>query len=512
MSRLSLYDLLIHGNTIHDQYLLKEKNQQRLFGLLQSAMHGKLSTFTNSPYTNALVKSLIEQNTKIWLNTEQINSLNYKSLKTLFLTENNAFGKFISYLKTQFGAIICPIFMTHWKMNHHAFELISRASNNKYSNMDVKITGPVIKCNMMKNKNIVFQPYLKRHKDLFHVQMKLVSTVVKKTVEQQQIPLPIKVHFNIECIAKKNYYATLHPRIMNTKWNNTFHITLPPEMWEISKQKKSANMCCGQQPETETAVSITTAIMIHNADDFGDVADIDTENLMLLADMTASTHSYTVPDILSTFYGISNSVVSVLDSISDIVFIVFLHGFSELQNYEDIELETTTKITNVLMVLSIGNLISVAIAISFYITSKTSIQLDWQKNMMRFLLILLSPCIAAFDWILQKIQTYNTDVLILSPECDGILLWFEQELVKNQIFVIESVFESCFQAVIQFMAVFVLKGLIYQDIYLYLSIAISLMVVVSKLILLSYNLKRIQMFFNLLCYFMDVFFALIFSV
>eukprot|EP01084_Bolivina_argentea_P245673 411244_1 len=117
--------------------------------------------------------------------------------------------------------------------------------------------------------------------------------------------------------------------------------------------------------------------MIHNADGIvNDNNDSTSMNTIVMADMTASATSYTVPDILSYFYGISNSVVSTLDSISDIAFIVFLWNFSDLQNYS-VDGETISKF---MMVLSVGNLVSVAITIALYITTKVNTTTIWQKK------------------------------------------------------------------------------------------------------------------------------------
>eukprot|EP01084_Bolivina_argentea_P301784 520732_1 len=73
MKRLSLFDLLIHGNNIHDETLLKNKNQKALTKLLQRVLNGEICNYTKYPYVNQLIESLTTQNDKIWLNTNQIN-------------------------------------------------------------------------------------------------------------------------------------------------------------------------------------------------------------------------------------------------------------------------------------------------------------------------------------------------------------------------------------------------------------------------------------------------------
>ena len=68
--------------------------------------------------------------------------------------------------------------------------------------------------------------------------------------------------------------------------------------------------------------------------------------------------------------------------------------------------------------------------------------------------------------------------------------------------------ESCFQMLIQFIAVFEFDG-IAQDIYLYVSIIISISVILSKFVLISYNPHRRIIAFNMYCYFLDIIFSFI---
>eukprot|EP01084_Bolivina_argentea_P000430 809_1 len=375
--------------------------------------------------------------------------------------------------------------------------------------MEVVVQGPIIKCPLSNEKFIVFQPYLTKIESIFNVEMKLISTPKD---------LPIKVHFDIDYKDEttKGYHASLHPREMDIKWNNTFHLTLSTN--DYNSKPISSNtlqlMCCKEkQQKSQQTIDITMSAMIHNTNEFGiDYEDIEATNTMVMAHLNSSKLSYAFPDILSIFYGISNSVISILDSISDILFILFLWGLSRIQSYESYEIEKDeTKTTYFLMTLSIGNLISVAIAIALYTTNKIQTE-PLQRTLLACLFFILSPCLPAFEWLLQKIRSHNRDVLLVYPESDGLLVWFEQELLRNQIFILESVFESCFQVMVQFIAVFALQSIEYKDGYLYTSISISLTVIMSKFILMSYNRKRSTILFNLLCYFMDVLLSLIFAL
>eukprot|EP01084_Bolivina_argentea_P204519 349275_1 len=377
--------------------------------------------------------------------------------------------------------------MTDWAMNEHTLNFIARTADKASAQTDIVIQGPIITCMLSHGKNIVFRPQLTKVQDLFHVEMKLISTYNT---------LSVKVHFNVECKKPSNYHISLHPRLMDVKWNNTFYITLP--FINIESGKK-------QVMETET-ISLALAIMIHNVEDFEvNVNDLDVANTIVKANMSSSAQSYRFPDILSIFYGVSNSVVSVLDSITDIMFIAFLLALNSVQNGEN-------KQISLLLVLSIGNMVSVAIAISVYVTNKIEMTSIWKTNAYRILFFVLSPGLAAFDWLLQRIQTYQSEAIVLAPETDGLLMWFQEELIRNEIFLLETVFESCFQIIIQLISVFVVEGFQYKDVYLYSSIMVSLLVIISKFILISYNAKRTVLFWNVFSYSLDVYFSLIFGV
>eukprot|EP01084_Bolivina_argentea_P084866 153438_1 len=75
MYRLSLFDLLIHGNTIFNDRLLSNKTQKNLLKTLKAVINDMLSDYTDSSYVNALIKSLTQEHNAIWLNIEQILSL-----------------------------------------------------------------------------------------------------------------------------------------------------------------------------------------------------------------------------------------------------------------------------------------------------------------------------------------------------------------------------------------------------------------------------------------------------
>eukprot|EP01084_Bolivina_argentea_P262950 444889_1 len=373
MNRISLFDLLIHGNMIFDKKLLKKKNQKRLLELLQSTLNGDISKYAKSSYVQSLIRCLIQQNDKIWLNVQQIQCLENRELRNMFITDHNEFGKFIMYLKTQFDVVICPIFITNWTTNENTFEFISRHENRKYKDIKFIVSGPTIKCVLSDRKTLVFQPQLTKIENIYHIQMKFISTYNA---------LPINVHFNVECKEANNYYRSLHPRWMDVKWNNTFHVILPP---------------------INRTMSIRISMMMHNTEQFGvNYKNIASTNMAIAADMTSVAHSFTLPDILSTVYGISNTVISVADSVSDILFIIFLWQFNVYLNEQEgivkdfagdfgdqsaimpdslfenaiEEFEVRSKF---LFMLSFGNLLSVAIIIAVYFTYKLQINPLWKK-------------------------------------------------------------------------------------------------------------------------------------
>eukprot|EP01084_Bolivina_argentea_P261051 441018_1 len=91
MNILSLYDLLAHGNIVHQKRLLKQSNQKRLCKLLKSIQDNAISM--QSPYAKSLILALTVENDKLWLNIQQIQQLS-NDLRALFVGVNDEFGEF----------------------------------------------------------------------------------------------------------------------------------------------------------------------------------------------------------------------------------------------------------------------------------------------------------------------------------------------------------------------------------------------------------------------------------
>eukprot|EP01083_Nonionella_stella_P074943 203447_1 len=195
---------------------------------------------------------------------------------------------------------------------------------------------------------------------------------------------------------------------------------------------------------------------------------------------------------------------------SDLFFIIVMWYYTDNRDFDnDDHFQHETKVTNVIAILAIGDLISIAIIIAVYAVYQSRIQ-SW-RVLLFLLFFILSPVLPAIEYLRDRLRKkHDIDNHIeVSLQYDGLLIWFKRELLRNEIFLIECVFESCFQIIIQFIAVFELKSLKHEDTYLYSSICISLLVVILKLILCSYNMNRKRMFFNCLCYFMDIFVSLL---
>eukprot|EP01084_Bolivina_argentea_P252446 423736_1 len=135
--------------------------------------------------------------------------------------------------------------------------------------------------------------------------------------------IKIKVHFNLEfkCEELGNYYTSLHPREMDVKNYNSFDATLPSIDVDLDQI---------------TNATLEMSIMLHNFKDF----DINVEGLDALnspemcQDMTQS-KIHQLADLLSIFYGISNGIISILDSLSDFTFIIFLWYYTKTQQYDN---------------------------------------------------------------------------------------------------------------------------------------------------------------------------------
>eukprot|EP01084_Bolivina_argentea_P055463 101676_1 len=244
------------------------------------------------------------------------------------------------------------------------------------------------------------------------------------------------------------------------------------------------------------------SIMLHNFEDFNvNYTDFTASNsLVVTQNMDHMNTSYKIVDLVSLFYGISNSIISILDSISDFVFVAFVW-----------EAATQNNNNGVFFVLTIANLIYVAMFISTYVIYRSRIQSLLNRFLGFFVFLILSSILPSLEWMLKRFEFENNRMLIVSPNHDGALLWFQQEFIRNQIFIIECMIESCFQLMIQFSAVFEFED-VGKNAYLFISMLISSAVVLSKFILLSYNMRKQMIFLNMLCYFMDILFSLIFAI
>eukprot|EP01083_Nonionella_stella_P091303 255254_1 len=483
---LTLYDLLVHGNTIYEKHLLTPKNQLRLSSILQHVIDDTIQEMSPSAYLDSLMKALMKKNQKLWLNIEQIKELQ-TGLKDMFMhqiasTQTHDFGMYLKYLQRTCDAVIYPIFRTRWQMTSQTFDLISRVSGDDDNKLIVVVEGEPVKCILSEHKQIVFRPQFTMVQCTGIVNVKMILQDVYHS-------RPIKVHFNLQCL-ELNYHASLHPRWMDVEERNSFDIALPPI---------DSNL------EHLDAIALNMSIMIHNLDAFGiKYRDLDELNTKIMTqNMEHSNITYKCADALSLFYGVCNSVVSVLDSISDIFFIVFMWHYTANREYHDNdELRHDSKTTTLLAVLCIGNLLSVSIIIALY----TSYRIASNQFCLFWVFLISSPVLPAFEYIWHRLEKRNDirNRIVVSLQYDGLLVWTKRELFRNRIFLIECISESCFQIIAQFVAVFALQSLISKDAYLYSSISISLIVIVSKLILCSYNMDRKRMVFNILCFCLDI--------
>eukprot|EP01084_Bolivina_argentea_P118001 209463_1 len=291
MNTLSLYDLLSHGNVVYNKKLLTETRQNKLCKLLKSIMKKQNS---KSSYVNSLISALTTQKDTVWLNIQQIQQLN-DNLKPMFISNDGELGEFISYLQTNHNVVISPVYTTNWEMTEHTFSLVKRAKE-KYEN--IVIAGSTVTCKLSQNKTITFQPQLHQIEGAFDIKMKLMDVYEKKQ---------IKIHFNLSCQQLNDYFTLLHPQIMDLGFNNSIDIMLPT---------------IDEKEESLKSINIEMSVMLHNFRDFDiDYSDVNLKESMLMTqNMNHSSASYEIADILSVFYGFSNSVFSVLDSISDVLF------------------------------------------------------------------------------------------------------------------------------------------------------------------------------------------------
>eukprot|EP01084_Bolivina_argentea_P080462 145736_1 len=100
----------------------------------------------------------------------------------------------------------------------------------------------------------------------------------------------IKIQFNLESMDLDGFYTSLHPRLMDIKFDNAFDIALP----SINEGKLQS-------------ISFRMSIILHNFEEFHTgYSDLSSLNLKLMTqNMDHGTKSYKVADCLSIFYGLS---------------------------------------------------------------------------------------------------------------------------------------------------------------------------------------------------------------
>ena len=242
------------------------------------------------------------------------------------------------------------------QVNEQTFQRIQKISDE--TKRDVMINGPVYRCVISDDQSIAFKTYLVKVDDAYHAQLQFAHAVPRGDIQ---------VHFNVHCDASVNFFQSSHPTLMDVKWNSTFHIRLP----QIDSHRDS--------------MTISISAMMHNLDTGVDSI----QNTLQATDMTTLAQQHALPDILSTTYGVSNSIISILDSISDIYFVVVLFILSAKDNAA-------------IATLAVGNLISSALGIGMYLSNGMG---DDFTAILGFacLFAAVSPIMPALTWVLDEV-------------------------------------------------------------------------------------------------------------
>eukprot|EP01084_Bolivina_argentea_P002667 4929_1 len=153
--------------------------------------------------------------------------------------------------------------------------------------------------------------------------------------------------------------------------------------------------------------------MIHNFEQFGiDIDDLSLDSKPITQEIIQTKKSYKIADFLSAIYGTSNGVMSICDSISDILFVLFLLVISNATEAKTI------------LVLTVGNLVSVGILISIYMCYQMKLNTYFLCLFPCFLIC--SPILPSVEWLFKKCERDERARLEVQPNSDGILLWFKQ--------------------------------------------------------------------------------------
>merc|ERR1719204_470359 len=98
-----------------------------------------------------------------------------------------------------------------------------------------------------------------------------------------------------------------------------------------------------------------------------------------------------------------------------------------------------------LIVLCLGNLLSSGLGVALILSKDTrSLPLRMAQTA---LFCALSTLLPALQWTAEKLQARDgqEQVLVIDPSSDGLLLWFQKEFIRNKLFLLETIQESCFQ-------------------------------------------------------------------
>lgn len=245
---------------------------------------------------------------------------------------------------------------------------------------------------------------------------------------------------------------------------------------------------------------LNLSIMIENVEEFGVSLDCYQQlpSSVLIKDIPEPLDGIT--KTFSFIIGLTNSILSIFDSVTDVMTMIYLSVYSWRLG----------------LLLVINYAAMTAITLCYYIYKIRS------RGHRRRYTAMMTPILLLFSWILASAEwmasylnmewvpdwlTHNDWTIRCSSEEDNLSIWTKTELKRNQFFLIEMLVESLWQFILCFVITFLYLREEHQTIGIIIfgvSLSISFVVFLSKLVLCSYSPHRSALCFNVSIFLLDI--------
>ena len=515
---LGLYDEITHGGFIkkYHEKNLSEKNQNKLLKLLEKTMkHGVKSVYDekNGVYMNRLYEFYLKSADHIYLNWHELAFLNENLCKLFYDKEHDCFGEWIKYLQSNVHSnklYIMPIFLFEWNLSSYIIKTLSNTLDTNFI-----ITGAPLLCEL-KTKNgkylVALTPYIEMlHNGLTKIALKL--SYVSPGINSIKLSYNLNISF---CESgNKGFYKHFSPVFMSIDIINGGLREYGEQHFEntsmIIKQVKSAIIIHELIDSNSKSIHI---IKQQNTDEI--------PSKFMITSKSSIQRKYL--NRISIFYALCNSLVSVMDVISDYY---VLYSWSKF--IEKHQTDSSGKTLFYVWLLSLLNILFVQIYycyvyVMYNFNKRKQCQYKYWLGVIS--LLILSPLLPFLDslgYFNKKIDFTNflkslgipiyskIKTVRLNSMKDEVRYFFRGYFSANRLIFVEITFESLFQLALQLIGLCVMgTSAVLEDVdelmIVSVSMIISLITMGSKaLVMNSYSIHRICIIFNHLCWITDLF-------